>query len=76
MTANVTVETAADCYPRVANVVPAVEWATMADDVDAGQAVAIEGGGHGSPLVGIVGQAHDQADDRDGGRAAADAHEL
>ncbi|HQD96031.1 MAG TPA: quinolinate synthase NadA [Propionicimonas sp.] len=35
MTANVTVETAADRYPRVANVVPAVEWATMADDVDA-----------------------------------------
>lgn len=27
--------TAADLYPRVAHVVPAVEWATMADDVDA-----------------------------------------
>ena len=27
--------TAADLYPKVAHVVPAVEWATMADDVDA-----------------------------------------
>ena len=27
--------TAADLYPRVAHVVPAVEWATMAEDVDA-----------------------------------------
>jgi quinolinate synthase len=27
--------TAADLYPRVAHVVPAVEWVTMADDVDA-----------------------------------------
>ena len=35
MTTTVPVETAADRYPRVANVVPAVEWATMADDVDA-----------------------------------------
>jgi quinolinate synthase len=27
--------TAADLYPRVAHVIPSVEWATMADDVDA-----------------------------------------
>lgn len=27
--------TAADLYPKVAHVVPAIEWATMADDVDA-----------------------------------------
>ena len=27
--------TAADLYPKVSHAVPAVEWATMADDVDA-----------------------------------------
>lgn len=30
-----TLPTAADLYPRVAHVIPSVEWATMADDVDA-----------------------------------------
>ncbi len=30
-----TMLTAADLYPKVAHVVPAVEWATMADDVEA-----------------------------------------
>ncbi len=30
-----TLPTAADLYPRVAHVIPSVEWATMSDDVDA-----------------------------------------
>ncbi|MCB0912699.1 MAG: quinolinate synthase NadA, partial [Propionibacteriaceae bacterium] len=30
-----TLPSAADLYPRVAHVIPSVEWATMSDDVDA-----------------------------------------